>query len=272
MRKSLNNFVQPRVRQLLGAPGFTLVELLLVVAILALLLGVLLPALSRTIGSARQFKCQMSLRSVAFDFTVFADDQLHGPRGLDETELPRGKFRLETFQNSQYGIGEFWNYGNVSTVSLPDAQGRDPMRCASVKGDLLLRRNVPCSQGGVSPSQNVSYTFNMRLTISERQALAGQAPGVLLSSKIMDGSWGSTPGVIPLVWDVDGAVAGQRGFTPVYSAPARSSTMIFLGNRYWFPGMRHNGAMNTAFVDGHVASSARPLDERLWAWEFEPTH
>lgn len=259
-----------RARVAHAGRAFTLVELLMVVAIIAVILGVLLPALSGTIASARSFKCQMALRSVAFDFSVFADDQLHGPRGNDELDLPRNSFRLETFQNAQYGLAEFWAYGTLPSVRLPDAQGRDPMRCAAQTGDLVLRRNVPCSQGGVGPPENVSFAFNMRLHVSERRALAGATAGVVLTPKILEGSGVAAPSQIPLLWDVDGSEAARRGASPVYSAPTLASQLIFTGDQYWFPGKRHAGAMNVAFVDGRVDSSKAPLSEHDWAWDFDP--
>lgn len=250
--------------------AFTLVELVIVIAIVGLLMGVLFPALSATLASARGFKCQTSLRGVAFDFTVFADDQLHGSRGNDALDLPKGSFRIETFQNAQYGIDEFWSYGSASSVNLPDAQGRDPMRCAAVRGDLTLRRNIPCSQGGVSPAQNVSYTFNMRLHLSDSRAAARMTPGVVLTSQITSGNKDASPANIPLVWDVDGAQAKRVGTSPVFSAPSAGSTNLFAGGRFWYPGMRHLSALNIAFIDGHVDSTVRPLEEPNWAWGFDP--
>lgn len=259
-------------RRVRPAPSraFTLTELLIVMAIIVLLLGLLLPTLSSTLSSARAFKCKMSLRSVAFDFSVFADDQLHGDRGFDSRDLPAGRFRLETFQNSQYGLVEFWNHGILSSVKLHDNNGRDPMRCAAVKGDVVLRRNVPCSEGGVSPPQNVSYGFNMRLHVSERQALAGAVAGVQLSSSILSGSATASPAAIPLAWDVDGHAASLRGVSPVFSAPTRSSQFLFANDQYWFPSSRHSGSVNVTFIDGHVETSREPAKQNTWAWDFEP--
>src|SRR5258708_5345725 len=48
------------------ARAFTLIELLISIAIVGVLLAILLPTLGHTIGAARGFRCQVSLRSVAF--------------------------------------------------------------------------------------------------------------------------------------------------------------------------------------------------------------
>jgi prepilin-type processing-associated H-X9-DG protein/prepilin-type N-terminal cleavage/methylation domain-containing protein len=248
--------------------AFTLVELLIVIAIIGVLIALLIPAVRSALGTARGFKCEMSLRSVAFDFGLFADDTLHPFRGDDERDLSHGQFRAETFQDLQYGVDEFWAYGNKASISLPDAQGRDPMRCAEVRGDLVLRRNNPCTSGGVGPSENVSFGFNIRMHVSDRLMAQGRTARVALSSSIMGGGDGFAPAAIPLLWDVDGAQAASKGVTPLFSGPSLDSTFL-LGDQYWFPGMRHNGAMNVGFLDGHVAATRKPLQEPNWGWSFD---
>jgi len=251
--------------------AFTLVELLIVIAIVAVLLALIFPAIRGTLAAARSFRCQSSQRTIAFDFTVFADDQLHGDRGNDGVELRnRALFRAETFQNSQYGTNEFWTYGeNVPTHTVPDTQGRDPMRCAEVDGNIKLTRALSCSIGGVAPSKNVSYGLNIRLHWSEKRAAAGLSYGVVLSNRILDGYGIVPPSSLPLMMDVDGAAAAVRGTNPVFVGPSLDSTTLFADNRFWFPGVRHNGTMNVAFMDGHVKATHRPLLEG-WAWGFEP--
>jgi prepilin-type N-terminal cleavage/methylation domain-containing protein/prepilin-type processing-associated H-X9-DG protein len=53
--------------------GFTLVELLVVVAIISILAGLLLPMLNRAVESARQTQCKNNLRQIYLGFLAYAD-------------------------------------------------------------------------------------------------------------------------------------------------------------------------------------------------------
>lgn len=251
-----------------GAPlrgGFTLVELMVTIAIIGVLLSLLAPALQRTIASARGFKCQTTLRNIAFDFALFADPTVHGSRGADAQLSNR--FRIATFQESEYGSDEFWTHGNASEVTFEAGDRLDHMRCTEVSGAVTLRRNLPCTTAGsIGPSPHVSFGFNARLNRVETQGPFGiQATPVFLTSDIMQES------DVPLLWDVDGALAQSKGvLTPQFSAPALDSQFLYVNDKHWFPAMRHGGAMNVAFVGGHVISTRAPLEEPGWRWDYSP--
>jgi prepilin-type processing-associated H-X9-DG protein len=239
-----------------------MIELLVTISIIAILLSLVIPMLGRTVAASRGFKCQQALRSVAYDFQIFSDDNLHGYRGTDANGQPLSpmQFTLENFVESQYGVDEFWAFPGETRHDLPDAAGSDPMRCPEVKGPITVRNATPCTQGAISPHQNVSFGFNIRLRISPRT-------NALLALTRADIEAAGPE--VPLVWDIDGAAAVARNRVPFFSGPSLDDA-IFRDNQYWFPAMRHNRAANFAFIDGHVASSARPLAEPTWDWAYSP--
>lgn len=239
-------------------------ELLIVIAIIVVLLGIILPVLGRTLETGRSVNCRVAMRSTAMDFIAFADEQLHANRGDDE-DLGRNRFYLETFQESQYGIDEFWAWGDDQTHTIPDAHGNNPMRCPTVDGDVVLKKNLACStKGAIAPVEHVSFGFNARLHRPE----VVDENGHVKAKKAALAAWMIDSPSVPLLWDIDGVDAAEKGVVPVFTAPSLES-QIYANDAYWFPGTRHNGAMNVAFTGGHVLTTTRPLDEG-WDWSFQP--
>lgn len=95
--------------------GFTLVELLVVVAILALLLAILLPALETAMERGRRASCTGNLRQQHVAWTTYASD-FNDCLPASDTPLPDGCRTVSTFQFNRQSPVRYWmiNYAGVT--------------------------------------------------------------------------------------------------------------------------------------------------------------
>jgi len=102
-----------RSRRLAVEKGFTLIELLVVMVIIALLVGLLLPALGRAREEARKTQCRSNLRQLGLAMNMYCNDNSSfTPAGYGwATRVDTGKF-------TTLGNTSSWSIGQMDRYSL----------------------------------------------------------------------------------------------------------------------------------------------------------
>ena len=87
----------------LSSKGFTLIELLVVIAIIAILAGMLLPALAKAKGKALGANCLNNQKQLALGFTMFSDDNKESAPVISPNNI-----KGDIIPSAGMGRGGFW--------------------------------------------------------------------------------------------------------------------------------------------------------------------
>jgi prepilin-type N-terminal cleavage/methylation domain-containing protein len=223
-----------------GLPGFTLLELLVVMAVISILAALLLPVLSKSKQKAWQTYCSNNVRQLQLGWLMFAAD--------NNDDLPPNAALLDhgqTIENPGWVAGDMWF----------DSEGYDVAE--SINTDLLVGEKYAIfgSIGGYVKNPAVYHCPGDRSTVTVAGAVVPR-----VRSMSMNGFMGERPD-------------GGGGFLKLAQiiAPGPSDAFVFIDERedsindglfainaaahyaiIDYPGSYHSGGSCLSFADGHT--------------------
>ncbi len=249
-----------------GDRGFTLIELLVVIAIIAVLAGLLLPALSKAKREAQSIVCTSNIGQLSIAFQMYLDD--HGnvfPLASSLNTVRRSDWIWWDPKSTESMI---WRWGGIENSPIALYIGgfsTNLLRCPS---DSFLRR---LDQNPEIDPMSVffqRYRFSYSLNSGERQTTAGRHYGMASSSQPLLDHWSAPAGYrfrSDMIVDpsekimlAEEATTGEKEVQEYFSGVYQRSSAW-----EWYPptvqplAVRHSGKSSAAFADGHI-QKAKP--------------
>lgn len=247
-------------RTLRNRSGFTLVELLVVIGIIALLISILLPSLAKARDAANRIACAANLRQLGMFTLMYAEDN----KGVLPSQGPHTYMRMGNYWGN-YSMSSFFNrYFKVSATYTPSGTNTDNIAAnvfsktpqvlicpAAPRRSNYYRIGYAMYAGSHFPTAAHQATGEMRALILKTSQLqrAGQTPrfannGVAASP---------IPGGVPALWGdrcnpnpVEIANNGGPGETGHWDAkknwPAGGNVCRVDGSVIWMPASKVQSA------------------------------
>jgi len=218
--------------------GFTLIELLVVIAVIAILTGLLLPAMSQAKSRAHSIACANNLRQLQLAFQLYTDD--NGDRmPLNKDGMPSGYWQSvhgawvvgnakRDLTDENLRRGTLWPYVGAARVY------QCPVDRSTVTGQPALRR---FRSYGLNFNLNGEVVPGSAIGVAWWFDLQGQETRVAADSSRLFG-----------FIDVSEDSIDSGSFFFLFLGGPSSSTWGW----YHLPGQRHARGANLSYLDGRV--------------------